>query len=171
MLTQLAFVVAFFVTSRYRLPALPLAAILATGLCARVFAAIRTRGRAWTQQAIAAGGATAVLVVASNWPLEHESFARSAIEEYDVGDALAHDGKGGEAIAHLRAAVAIAPRFADAHVYLGYLLQGAGSLEQAVAEYRIALEIEPDNALAKKDLESLAEHARPGTVPAEARVK
>jgi tetratricopeptide (TPR) repeat protein len=165
MVTQLAFVVAFFVTSRYRLPALPLAAILATEMASRAISSLRS-GRAPTRESLIAAGAVLLLLVGCNWPLGGESFGRSAIEEYDLGDVLAHSGKQDEAARHLRASLAIAPGFADAHVYLGALWSAQGRFEEAIAEYRAALAVDPSNRLARKNLdEALAGQAREAPPP------
>jgi tetratricopeptide (TPR) repeat protein len=152
MVTQLVFVVAFFVTSRYRLPALPLAAILATEAATRAIRSLRAT-RVPTRGTLIAAGATTVLLFCCNWPLAGESFGRSAIEEYDLGDELAHAGKKDDAVRHLRASLAIAPSFADAHVYLGFIWFSQGRIADAIEQYRAALDIDPHNSLARKDLD------------------
>lgn len=157
MVTQLAFVVAFFVTSRYRLPALPLAAILATELASRAIRSLRVKAVP-TKEGLVAGASAVVLLLVCNWPLAGEIFGRSAIEEYDLGDELAHAGKQDEAVRHLRASLAIAPGFADAHVYLGAIWFSQGRVDDAIAEYRAALDLDPGNALARKNLDDALAH-------------
>ena len=45
------------------------------------------------------------------------------------------------------------PLFAAAHNGLGFALQGKGQLDDAIAEFRKAIELDPSNVLAKGDLE------------------
>lgn len=151
MATQLGFVVAFFVTSRYRLPALPLAAILATGLVARGIERLRS-AEARTAQKLAGVVAVAALIVVSNLRLEGQSFRRSAIEHYDLADALTREGKGDAAIEHVRAAIAAAPQFSDAHAYLGFLYKESGRIDAAIEELHVALRLAPDSAVAQQNL-------------------
>jgi 4-amino-4-deoxy-L-arabinose transferase-like glycosyltransferase len=163
MATQLAFVVLVFVTARYRAPAIPLAAVLAIGLVAQAVHRLRARTVAWPRESLGAA-AVALLVVCANVRLARQSFTRSAIEEYDLADEFVHEGKGDDAIAHVRAAIAIAPQFADAHVYLGFLYGAAGRIDDAIEQYRVALRLTPDNATAQNNLGNalLARHDLPG---------
>jgi tetratricopeptide (TPR) repeat protein len=149
--TQLAFVVAFFVTARYRAPAIPLAAILAVGFIAHIVERARERAAPAYRSAIRAL-AVLLLVACANLRLAGQTFTRSAIEEYDVADEFTREGKGDEAIRHIRAAIAVAPQFADAHVYLGFLESSAGRLDDAIDQYRLALGLDPDNATALDDM-------------------
>jgi len=151
MIAQLVFVVGFFVTSRYRLPALPLAAVLATGFVARAVEDVREHGARTRAFAGRALGVLALVVVA-NVPLAAQSFGRSAIEEFDLARELVNDGNGDEALRHARAAIAIAPEFAKAHVLVGFLEQSKGDLDAAIAEYRAAIALDPKYSVAHFDL-------------------
>ncbi len=164
MATQLAFVVAFFVTSRYyRLPALPLAAVLATGLVARGIERLRAP-RTSSPRWLAGAAAVAALLVVCNLRLDGQSFQRSAIEHYDVADVLARDGKGDAAIEHLRASIAVAPQFSDAHTYLGFLYRESGRIDAAIEELGVALRLAPDSGIAHQNLGGalLAKNDLPG---------
>jgi 4-amino-4-deoxy-L-arabinose transferase-like glycosyltransferase len=151
MVTQFVFVVAFFVTSRYRAPALPLATILATGLLAHVFERIRTPMR-WTLGLILEVATCAALIVCSNLRLAGQPLGRSAVEEFDLGVELVADGEHNEAMQHFRAAIAISPHYGPPHVFLGILHHAAGDVDAAIREYRIALDFEPDNPIGRNAL-------------------
>ena len=144
MVAQLVFVVVFFVTARYRAPALPLAAILATGFVAQLV--VRTRESASSRPPMAwIVGAVALLVIA-NIRLAAQSFDRSAIEEYDIAVELGRDKKADSAVPHVLQAIAIAPGFADAHAFLGYLRLDEGDPAAAGRAFTAALALDPDNA-------------------------
>lgn len=150
-LAQLVFITAFFVTSRYRLPALPLLAVAATGLVARAAAAAREgafRNGPW----LLGAGAVLAAVVLANVRLTGQHLTRSAIEHYDVAEVLARDERGAEAIEHLEATLAIAPRFADAHVSLGLLHAATGRGDLALRDFRAALAVQPEHAGANQNL-------------------
>lgn len=66
-----------------------------------------------------------------------------AKKEFDRASVAAHEGKTKEAIAHLRQALAIYPRYLMALNDLGAQLLSEGKLEEAAEELRKALEIEP----------------------------
>ena len=58
------------------------------------------------------------------------------------GDALLAAGELDGAIEHMQAALRLAPSIADGHVNLGIALGSKGRLEEAVAQFRIALQAE-----------------------------
>jgi len=151
MIAQLFFVVAFFVTSRYRLPALPLAAVLATGFVARTIEDLRQNGARTRAFAGRVVGVLALVIVA-NAHLEAQSFERSAIEKFDLARELVNDGNGDEALRYARAAIATAPDFGKAHVLVGFLEQSKGDLDAAIAEYRAAIALDPSYPVAHFDL-------------------
>ena len=45
-------------------------------------------------------------------------------------------------------------KFGDAHLYLAFLLQAKGDIEAAIAEYNVALRLEPDSPIAYDNLGS-----------------
>ena len=145
MTMQLVFVVVFFVTARYRAPALPLAAILATGFVAQVIGL--TRASSSSRRPIAWIAFAAALMVVANLHLDAQSYDRSAIEEYDIAVELGHDKKAEAAVPHVLRAIAIAPGFADAHAFLGYLRLDAGDPVAAGRAFTAALAADPDNPI------------------------
>jgi tetratricopeptide (TPR) repeat protein len=151
LLVQLGFVAAFFVTARYRAPALPIATVLAVGLVARV--ALRARaGMPWSGGEIACAVAVALLVAIANVRLSDQSTARSANEHYELAGQLVAESKVGDALEHYRAAVAMAPAFSDAHNNIGRLLQNAGDVNGAIPEYTSAIRSDPRNVQAVNNL-------------------
>lgn len=71
-----------------------------------------------------------------------------------------------EAVALLRRAVAIAPQAVHLRNNLGYALFRSGDLAQARAELRIALELQPNNALALRNLTLLGQASSPAAAAA-----
>jgi tetratricopeptide (TPR) repeat protein len=67
----------------------------------------------------------------------------NALAELIYGNALREDGDTEAALPHLRRAVQLAPGLADAHDGLGIALGATNRLDDAVAEFRAALRIEP----------------------------
>lgn len=66
---------------------------------------------------------------------------------------IAHQaGKSDIAVDLFTRALAIKPKFADAHIDLGNALKGLGKLNEAVTSYRESLRIKPDNAEAHRQL-------------------
>ena len=66
-----------------------------------------------------------------------------AKKEFERASSAAEQEKTAEAIAHLRQAIAIYPRYLMAHNDLGTHLLSQGKLEEAAAELRRALDIDP----------------------------
>jgi len=66
-----------------------------------------------------------------------------AKKEFDKASGAAAEGKAKDAIAHLRTAISIYPRYLMARNDLGAQLLGLGKLDEAADELRKALEIDP----------------------------
>ena len=75
-----------------------------------------------------------------------------AVAHYNLGIALAAQGKLDEAIAEYRTAIRLKPDYAMAHNNLGLALASQGKLDEAVAEYRTAIRLKPDYAEAHCNL-------------------
>jgi serine/threonine protein kinase/Flp pilus assembly protein TadD len=80
---------------------------------------------------------------------------RSPGARYNLGAALAENGRLDDAIAEFRQAIAIDPKYAEAHNNLGFAPQKMGRLDDAIAEYRKALASDPKNAKAHINLGNL----------------
>jgi tetratricopeptide (TPR) repeat protein len=69
---------------------------------------------------------------------------------------LVQQGKASEAIAQFQIAVAALPDYAQAHCNLADALALEGNIDDALAHYRRALEIDPNFAPAQQQLEQLS---------------
>jgi tetratricopeptide (TPR) repeat protein len=69
----------------------------------------------------------------------------SAEVQKNLGLALAEKGQVDDSIPHFERAIALSPRMAEAHAYLGTVLIMKGNRMEARAEWRVALQSDPDN--------------------------
>jgi tetratricopeptide (TPR) repeat protein len=136
-----AAVAAFFVFARYRLPMVPILALFAgAGLVAAVRELRAGRARA-VLVSLALVIATALVV---NWPADSRD---PRVPTYaSLGVALADAGRRDEGIVELERAVALSPRFAEAHLALGHLRAESGDFAGAGTAYARAVEL--DSAMA-----------------------
>jgi tetratricopeptide (TPR) repeat protein len=159
-LANMAAVVAFFVTDRYRLPAAPLLIVFAAAgiawLVAQARAAVGRRGmsadatpaagaHAW-RPLVAAVGIVIVLAALLHVRLAGNpslSFARSHVA---VGQSALRRGDRAAAEAAFRDAIRENPFYLDAYMNLGTLYQERGELDRAVAAYDDLLARNPDFA-------------------------
>jgi tetratricopeptide (TPR) repeat protein len=181
-----ASVVAFFVCSRFRVPVLPVMAILAAHACWRLFAMVRARaipGLVGSAVCLVTAVAVVEAVPASidtseskgEWELGVYAFQRgedaAAVEHFrtsialngrystahaDLAGALRRLGRDSEAEESLRQAIAIDPRNVVAIASLFDLLLAADRREEAGALARRAVAVAPANAPARYDLGRLA---------------
>jgi len=85
-----------------------------------------------------------------------EDKARFRRQRTDQAFQLAMQSRWDDAIAANRAIIAVFPGEADAHNRLGKALTETGKIKEARESYQRALEIEPTNGIARKNLERLA---------------
>jgi hypothetical protein len=104
--TLAAFLLSFFVTERYRLPALPLLAIYAAHALVELHARWRAGARASAGRLLAATGA---LLLLCNLPVVPVSDAHHWVDHYNLGIALSQHGDLAGAEQHLREAAARNP--------------------------------------------------------------
>lgn len=133
----------FYVTSRYRLPAVPALLVLAgSGVSEWWEAARRDRRRA-------AAGILVACAVLSASTAYAPLFAQDVLEPAkarglaDLGEAAFRAGKKEEALAFYRRAVAVSPSDAYARLDLSKLLRAAGDLREAERQLREAARIAP----------------------------
>ena len=153
---QAVFLLAFFVTSRYRAPALPLFALYAAFALAQARAVIRARR---VGVAVALTG----LLILANLPLDPAEDRPSAVEEFNLGTALQEQGRLDAAIVHYQAALVAArgvrvlpglrDKTADVHYNLGTALHRIGQLDRAIEHYRSARSLDPRNQGMKSALD------------------
>ena len=140
---QALFVLAFFVTARYRLPSLPLLSLYAAHAALALRDLVRERRRPEAAR-LAAGLAVLLLVSnhavgampASHWPLEHADLARVLLARHEL--------RGAEA--QLRAALAQDPDFPAANDQLCSLLIYAERAPEAVPSCTRAVASQPGSA-------------------------
>ena len=150
---QAILLLGFFVTARYRAPALPLFALYAAYAldCAVDLARDRRAG-------MRAAAILVALLVACNLPLDRVDQVPSIVEEYDLGTELQRQRRLDEAIVHYQAAlraqgagtkadfVGVPNTVANIHYNLGTALHRLGRLDEAIASYQAALRLRPDGA-------------------------
>jgi len=149
LVAQVVFLLAFFVTARYRAPALPLFALYAAYALLQARTVIRARG-AWVAAVLAA------LLVVANLPIDPAEATPSAVEEYDLATQLQRQGRLDVAIAHYQAALLAAKEVrlfpglrdttADIHYNLGTALHRVGQLDPAIEHYQAGLALDPGSS-------------------------
>jgi tetratricopeptide (TPR) repeat protein len=141
-----ATVIAFFVTTRYRVPMLP------EGMCLAALA-VDTAGSKWREGAgrwrplapLLGLLAAAALLVNIPWPAWNDRPLRSAMH-YDLGVALVEKQRNAEAAQEFKTALAIKSLYPEAHFWLGLIAEREGRLEEAEAAYAACLGQAPDYA-------------------------
>jgi Flp pilus assembly protein TadD len=151
-----AAVISVFVTSRYRIPAVPAFIILACEGAAVLGAAIRQRR--WGRAGAAAGVGFAALTLACvPGPFPQEAAGYEAEMYYCLAGRASAAGDQRGAEARVRRALAIRPDYADAHNSLGVIYEKTGRLALAEQSYRQAVTLHRSNATARVNLGRLLE--------------
>lgn len=134
---QFIFIVAFFVTARYRLPAIPLLAIYAAfalqTFIGYVKLGAKSRALLWAVLMV-------VLVLFCNSFTPKIETEHGHSEHGNLGNVLFLDGRVDEAIFHYKKAWTLAPNYSEANVRLANALSKSGKIDQAITYYRNALE-------------------------------
>lgn len=144
-------IAAFFVFARYRLPMVPILALFTGAGLAAAAVEVRARRADALLPALALAVATALVV---NW---HADDRDPRVPTYaNLGIALDEAGRRAEGIAQLERAVALSPRFAEAHLALGNLRFEGGDRAGARAAYARVVELDPASAPAWNGLGLLA---------------
>ncbi len=133
--------VAFFVTARFRLPAVPLLIVAASWGLVEIAAALRLRVR----RALVGYAAVALAVGIVAWPpwfgAPRSGWAR---DEVNLGNSLRESGGARGALAAYRRALEIAPDDPDAHYLAGLVVLGERPHE-ALEEFEAARRVIPDS--------------------------
>jgi hypothetical protein len=153
---QALFLLAFFVTARYRLPSLPLLALYAAWAGLRLRALLRERRRG---QALRLAGALALLLLISNHRVGAMPAARWPVEHYDLALVLLQRNELRAGEAQLRAALALDPGYPDANAQLCGVLVYAGRADEAVSICARAVSSRPDSADLRQQLGTALEAA------------
>jgi tetratricopeptide (TPR) repeat protein len=141
LVVQCLFVLAFFVTARYRLPTIPLLAIYAA-FALSTFVHYAKHG---AQKKIAASLVLlAVLLFFCNGFAGNVETEHGYSEHGNLGNALFVEGKIDEAILHYNEALRLAPDYPEAHIRLANALMRKEDIEQAIVHYKKALQLKTD---------------------------
>jgi tetratricopeptide (TPR) repeat protein len=141
LLIQGIFILAFFVTARYRLPTIPLFAIY-TAFALDAFVRYAKQGA--KRKAAVPIVLLVVLVLFCNsfaGPIETE---HGYSEHGNLGSALLDEGKIEQAILHYNEALKLAPNYPEANIRLANALSKKGEINQAIAHYKKALQHKTD---------------------------
>ena len=141
LLIQSVFILAFFVTARYRLPAIPLLAIYAAFTLQSLIGFLKHRRK--TKAAVPIVLLAALVLFCNSFTGKVET-AHGYSEYGNLGNALLAEGKIDKAIFHYKQAVKLAPNYPEAHIRLANALSEKGQTEQAVAHYRKSLQNKTD---------------------------
>jgi tetratricopeptide (TPR) repeat protein len=146
-----ASVILVFVTSRYRVPIVPLVSVLAAGGCVAIWKILKARQSAQLMVAgviiLGAGLAGGVPgpFVAEQIDYEPELY-------YGLGNSLDKRARTDEGIKSYRKAISLRGDYAEAHHNVGLLLMKQEQLDEAVAHLNTAINLEPNHAVLYKDL-------------------
>lgn len=143
--SQAVFVLAFFVTARYRLPMLPLLSVYAASAGIALFDAWRRGPRASAERLT---GVLALLLVLCNLPFVEARTTHHWMEHYNLAVALLGRERRDEAEAHLRRAAALNPQDAGTATTLCKLLLDTQRAAEALAECGRAVQADPESAAA-----------------------
>jgi tetratricopeptide (TPR) repeat protein len=139
---QLAMLVGFFVTARYRVPLLGVLSIYAGYALVAWPAYTRVQSSAWARALPVA--VLALLLVVSNFRVGDMPSEYFAFEYRAYGNALRKQGRLDEAIAQYQAAVREGGEIAQNHLALGGALAARGRPGEAALSYAEAARLEPD---------------------------
>ena len=137
-----ATVVAFFVVSRYRMPALPALAVFASAFFVNVFN--WARARSWRPLGLG------LAVLALGWLGTSRPLAFMAVGDRleaqcysSIGVTLSGSGRADEAVPYLEHAVTLQPENGELAFNLGATYHALGRIDDALKAYRRALELKP----------------------------
>jgi tetratricopeptide (TPR) repeat protein len=139
-------IILFFISDRYRLPALPFAVIFAAlaviGIC-------RVAARRERKTVIAGGMSAVLLFFLINYNFESISFRPLAAIHYNnLANLYIQIGEKEKALEELKRSLELNPGIAAAYNNLGQLQIEMGSPEEGERNLGLALEIDPDYAVA-----------------------
>lgn len=143
-------IVAFFVTSRYRVPLIPVLAIFAADGILTLVTGLRgaePTGRRWRG---IHGVALVMGLLLCNWPIRHPTDGTNfrAELEYFLGAAFADRQAVPDAELHFRSAIALNPSYAPPRSALANLYASTGRFDDAIAAAEAAIRLDPASSQA-----------------------
>lgn len=152
LLMTFAFSVAlFYIFARYRSPIVPLLALFAGAALAEGFALCREHR---LRECLVCAAVLLLAAVSVYWPIVGRP-GPSAAGYYNLGSALAKQGRMEEAIESYMRALRVQPDYSMPHYTLGEIFAKQGKLADAVFHYQEAVRIDPDFAEAHNNLGNL----------------
>jgi 4-amino-4-deoxy-L-arabinose transferase-like glycosyltransferase len=158
-LANLAASLMFYVSSRYRLPAVPAMIVLAAlgaDRFGQALARVRPAQRGWL---VAGAAALVLLFVGLHVPLDERHLSQESYAHQNAGTLTYERGEFADAERHYRRAVEIRPGNWRSFYGLGQALEAQGLEEEAMDAYRAALRLRRRFPEARRRLEILG--ARP----------
>lgn len=149
LLATLAFTVAlFYVFARYRFPIVPLLMLFAGAAVTEGFALFRARR---LREGLICAAALLLTVTVVYWPVVGKP-GPSAAGYYNLGSALARQGRTQEAIENYLKALGVQPDYSMPHYTLGEIFSQQGKFAEAVFHYQEAVSIDADFTEAHNNL-------------------
>jgi tetratricopeptide (TPR) repeat protein len=149
-------VLIFYVISRFRYPIVPLLYIFSAYSVVWVADAIKRRAYSKWVPAVAA---VFILFFAAIPRPPGDNYIR-AVDFFNLGLAMASQGRLSEAEENYREAIRLNPDYAEAHLNIGIFCMGKGRSKEAIHHYREAIRSAPDLAEAHFNYAILLEMAR-----------
>lgn len=144
-------VISVFVTSRYRVPMVPIMSVLAAGGCLTIRQFIK-EGRYKKTACIIVVLMGTGLAAGMGGPFYAEQLNFEPELYYGLGDSLDKRDRTTEAIEAYSKAITLRPQYIEAHHNLGLLLADDAKFEEAIAHYNAALKVDHENAGVHDDL-------------------
>jgi tetratricopeptide (TPR) repeat protein len=133
-----------FVSSRYRVPLVPLLSVLAAGGIGAVWK--MKQERRWKRLALASALALAVVAASSlPGPFPEERLDYEAELYYGLGTTFEKRGQNEEAKAAYNKTLELKDDYAEAHYNLANILDAEGDLQAALQHYARAVQMRPDS--------------------------
>ncbi len=146
-----ASIILVFVASRYRIPTIPLIAVLAAAGCTTIWHLFQSRN--WVKLIFALLIILTIAISSSlAGPFCTEQLNYEPELYYFLADSLYKHGRTEDAIAAYSTAVTLKDDYAEAHSNLALLLAKTGRLDDAIEHYRSAIKFDPNNADLYEDL-------------------
>ncbi len=140
-------IILFFVTSRYKVPVVPILAILAAAGLVSVVERIRlSRWRELMLIAAVVMGTILLSTLPGPFCQEQVDFEPEFFQF--VGRAMSKRGLNDEAMACFSEALRLKPDCPETYFYVGDALRGQGKVSKAIEYYREALQLKPDYSVA-----------------------
>ncbi|MCP4593965.1 MAG: tetratricopeptide repeat protein [bacterium] len=139
---QFAVMLGFFVTARYRAPALPLIALYAAYTLHLAVGVVRM---GLVRKGLSGGLMLAALLVLCNVRIGEMAGDRGYYEHCLLASQLAAQDRLDSAVSHYEEGLRLNPGYAWAHQHLGDVLVRQGRFAAASDRYRTALALEPDS--------------------------